>query len=45
MFGIAGYDYSEKFSWRSAFLNVAMLLGGAGPVSATPDGSKLLADL
>jgi hypothetical protein len=42
--GMAGYEYYEKLSWRDAFLNAAMLLGGMGPVNnpVTPAG-KLFA--
>jgi hypothetical protein len=32
--GMTGYQYFENLSWRSAFLNSAMLLGGMGPVDA-----------
>lgn len=44
--GMAGYEYLEGLSWRDAFLNAAMLLGGMGPVNApvTPNG-KLFAGL
>lgn len=42
--GMAGYEHYEQLSWRDAFLNTAMLLGGMGPVNPpqTPDG-KLFA--
>jgi len=30
--GMAGYSHYEHLSWRDAFLNTAMLLGGMGPV-------------
>jgi len=30
--GMAGYEHYEHLSWRSAFENSAMLLGGMGPV-------------
>ena len=30
--GVWGYEYYEDLSWRDAFLNAAMLLGGMGPV-------------
>ncbi len=42
--GMAGYEYFEGLSWRDAFLNAAMLLGGMGPVESpqTP-GGKLFA--
>ena len=44
--GIAGYEYYEQLSWRSAFLNAAMLLGGMGPVDApVTNGGKLFAGL
>ena len=44
LLGMAGYCYYEDLSWRDAFLNAAMLLGGMGPVE-TPhtDGGKLFA--
>ena len=44
--GMAGYEYFEDLSWRDAFLNAAMLLGGMGPVEApqTP-GGKIFAGL
>jgi hypothetical protein len=43
---MAGYQYFEQLSWRSAFLNSAMLLGGMGPVDAPhTDGGKLFAGL
>jgi hypothetical protein len=43
---MAGYEWYEQLSWRDAFLNAAMLLGGMGPVNApaTP-GGKLFAGL
>jgi len=44
--GMAGYEYFEQLSWRSAFLNSAMLLGGMGPVDAPyTDGGKLFAGI
>jgi hypothetical protein len=44
--GMAGYEHFEQLSWRSAFLNSAMLLGGMGPVDAPQtDGGKLFAGL
>jgi hypothetical protein len=44
--GMAGYQYFAQLSWRSAFLNSAMLLGGMGPVDAPhTDGGKLFAGL
>lgn len=30
--GMWGYEHYEHLSWRDAFLNAAMLLGGMGPV-------------
>ena len=44
--GMAGYEYFEELSWRDAFLNAAMLLGGEGPVESpqTP-GGKVFAGL
>ena len=46
LLGMAGYEYFESLSWRDAFLNAAMLLGGMGPVE-TPltNGGKLFAGL
>jgi len=42
--GMAGYEHYEQLSWRSAFLNTAMLLGGMGPVDAPlSDAGKLFA--
>ena len=42
--GMIGYVYYEDLSWRDAFLNAAMLLGGMGPVeSPRTDGGKLFA--
>ncbi len=44
MLGMAGYEHYEQLSWRSAFLNASMLLGGMGPVDApVTDGGKLFA--
>ena len=44
--GMGGYEYFEALSWRSAFLNSAMLLGGMGPVDAPhTDGGKLFAGI
>jgi hypothetical protein len=44
--GIIGYQYYEDLSWRDAFLNAAMLLGGMGPVdSPQTDGGKIFAGL
>lgn len=46
MLGMAGYEHYEQLSWRSAFLNAAMLLGGMGPVDApVTDGGKLFAGI
>lgn len=46
MLGMAGYQYFEQLSWRDAFLNAAMLMGGMGPVDAPrTDGGKLFAGL
>jgi hypothetical protein len=46
MIGMAGYEYFEQLSWRSAFLNSAMLLGGMGPVDAPhTNGGKLFAGI
>ncbi len=44
--GMVGYMYYEHLSWRDAFLNSAMLLGGMGPVESpqTP-GGKIFAGL
>ena len=44
--GMLGYAHFERLGWLDAFLNVAMLLGGMGPVEspATP-GGKLFAGL
>lgn len=44
--GMAGYEHFEHLTWRDAFLNAAMLLGGMGPVDAPrTDGGKLFAGL
>ena len=46
LIGMAGYICFENLSWRSAFLNSAMLLGGMGPVDAPlTDAGKLFAGL
>lgn len=46
LIGMSGYEYFEQLSWRSAFLNSAMLLGGMGPVDAPyTDGGKLFAGI
>lgn len=34
LIGMAGYVRFEQLTWLDAFLNVAMLLGGMGPVDA-----------
>ncbi len=42
--GMAGYVTLEGLSWRDAFLNAAMLLGGMGPVDMPrTEGGKLFA--
>src|SRR2546429_9849489 len=33
-FGMFGYEHYERLSWRDAFFNSPMLLGGTGPVQA-----------
>lgn len=40
LIGILGYEHYERLSFRDAFLNSAMLLGGMGPVDhpQTPGG-------
>ncbi len=47
--GMAGYWYFEHdhmHTWRDAFLNAAMLLGGMGPIhSPLTDGGKIFAGL
>jgi hypothetical protein len=44
LIGMAGYEHYERLSWRDAFLNSAMLLGGMGPVEAPQTaGGKLFA--
>jgi hypothetical protein len=46
LIGMAGYAYFEDLSWRDAFVNAAMLLGGMGPVDMPrTDGGKLFAGL
>jgi len=46
MLGMAGYEYFEQLSWRDAFLNAAMLMGGMGPVDAPrTDAGKVFAGL
>lgn len=46
LIGIIGYRHFEQMSWRDAFLNSAMLLGGMGPVAVqlSEDG-KLFAGI
>jgi hypothetical protein len=42
--GMGGYRYFEGLTWRDAFLNAAMLLGGEGPVAIPQSpGGKLFA--
>ena len=42
--GMQGYEHFEGLSWRDAFLNATMLLGGMGPVDAPKtDAGKLFA--
>ena len=44
--GMAGYMGYEDLAWRDAFLNVAMLLGGMGPVDPPhSDAGKVFAGL
>jgi flagellar biosynthesis protein FliR len=44
LIGMVGYVHYESLSWRSAFLNAAMLLGGMGPVDPPQtDNGKLFA--
>ena len=38
VFGMWGYVFFEDLSWRDAFLNAAMLLGGMGPVNPPQTG-------
>lgn len=46
MLGISGYMYFESLSWRDAFLNSAMLMGGMGPVDAPKtNGGKIFAGI
>lgn len=40
--GMAGYMHFEQLSWRDAFLNAAMLLGGMGPVDAPRTAGGML---
>ncbi len=42
--GMIGYHLYEGLTWRDAFLNAAMLLGGMGPVDPPrTDGGKIFA--
>ena len=44
--GIWGYEHYEDLSWRDAFLNAAMLLGGRGPVKTNlSESGKVFAGL
>lgn len=44
--GMVGYVVTEHMSWIDAFLNVAMLLGGMGPVNPPVTfGGKLFAGM
>ncbi len=44
--GMWGYVRYERLPWRDAFLNVAMLLGGMGPVTTDlSEPGKILAGL
>lgn len=44
--GMVGYEYFENLSWRDAFLNTSMLIGGMGPVDPPKtDGGKVFAGL
>lgn len=44
--GMWGYETFEHLSWRDAFLNAAMLLGGMGPVKQDlSDAGKLFAGI
>jgi hypothetical protein len=44
LLGMAGYAHYEGLSWRDAFLNAAMLMGGMGPIeSPQTGGGKLFA--
>ncbi len=44
--GIWGYRHYEQLSWRDAFLNAAMLLGGMGPVKTDfSEGGKIFVGL
>ena len=46
LLGMAGYAGFEGLSWRDAFLNTAMLLGGMGPVeSPHTNGGKVFAGI
>jgi hypothetical protein len=43
--GMWGYEHFEGMSWRDAFVNSAMLLGGMGPMKTEglSDGGKVFA--
>ena len=44
--GMWGYQHYEHLSWRDAFLNSAMMLGGEGPVKLDlSESGKLFAGL
>lgn len=44
--GMIGYEHFERLSWRDAFINSAMLLGGMGPINPPQsDGGKIFAGL
>jgi len=46
LIGMAGYSHYENLTWRAAFLNSAMWLGGMDPVDAPQtDGGKMFAGL
>ena len=46
LIGMAGYAYFESLSWRDAFLNASMLLGGMRPVEVPQtDGGKIFAGM
>ena len=46
LIGMVGYRHFEAMSWRDAFLNSAMLLGGMGPVaSQLTEPGKLFAGI
>lgn len=44
--GMWGYEHFENLSWRDAFLNASMLLGGMGPVKTElSDPGKIFAGI